>query len=99
MTLRTIGQDELDHFQIDDVGRLYWKGEQVITEVTLQLPTWVDIALAVGGAAAGVMAIIAILERIGVLSPRVPIVNVTVNLAEEMRRAKDRTSASGASED
>ncbi|OBQ72384.1 hypothetical protein [Mesorhizobium loti] len=38
MAPRTIGQDELDGFQIDDDGRLYWRGKGVLLDhrVTLR---------------------------------------------------------------
>lgn len=32
MSLRTIGMEELNNFQLDESGRLYWKGETVILE-------------------------------------------------------------------
>ncbi|MDX0512752.1 hypothetical protein [Sinorhizobium medicae] len=40
MTLRTISIDELDHFKLDENGRLYWKGEAVILEKRLRLETY-----------------------------------------------------------
>lgn len=35
---RKISQDELDGFELDDTGQLYWQGGKVLTEVTLRLP-------------------------------------------------------------
>lgn len=40
MGLRTISIDELDHFKLDEHGRLYWKGEAVILEKRLRLETY-----------------------------------------------------------
>ena len=52
MTLRTISIDEIDHFNLDENGRLYWKGEAVILEKRLRLETYqiVLATLATGGA-------------------------------------------------
>ncbi|MCQ1766143.1 hypothetical protein NOJ28_11410 [Neorhizobium galegae] len=37
MVLRTIGQEELDGFQLDSQNRLYWRGETVVVERRLKL--------------------------------------------------------------
>lgn len=37
MEPRSIGIDEMDGFQIDDNGRLYWRGTAVILEKRLKL--------------------------------------------------------------
>ena len=52
MARRTIGLDELDHFELDDDGRLYWKGEQVVLEQRLNIPIAVNIAVIAGSAGA-----------------------------------------------
>ncbi|MGR9055503.1 hypothetical protein ACU8NH_06245 [Rhizobium leguminosarum] len=57
MALRTISIDEMDGFQLDDVNRLYWRGETVLLERRLKLETY-QIILAtlatIGALAAGV---------------------------------------------
>ncbi|TLX12131.1 hypothetical protein [Rhizobium sp. MHM7A] len=40
MALRSIGIDELDHFQFDEHGRLHWKGEPVLLEKRVRLETY-----------------------------------------------------------
>jgi hypothetical protein len=40
MALRSIGIDELDGFQIDDHGQLYWRAKAVILEKRLKLETY-----------------------------------------------------------
>ncbi|TPJ75820.1 hypothetical protein FJ422_30855 [Mesorhizobium sp. B2-6-3] len=37
MAPRTIGMDELNGFQIDDDGRLYWRGKSVLLERRITL--------------------------------------------------------------
>lgn len=48
MALRTISLDELNNFQLDEDGRLFWKGETVILEKKLSLETYQVVLLALG---------------------------------------------------
>jgi hypothetical protein len=48
MSPRTISTDELDGFQIDENGRLYWRGKGVILEQKISLRWWELSALIVG---------------------------------------------------
>ncbi|MEI5679554.1 MULTISPECIES: hypothetical protein [unclassified Mesorhizobium] len=48
MSLRTIGLDELNNFQLDEKGRLYWKGETVILEKKVSLETYQIVLLTLG---------------------------------------------------
>lgn len=54
MSLRGISIDELDGFQLDDDGRLYWRDKAVILEKRLKLETYqiVLATLATAGAVA-----------------------------------------------
>ncbi|WP_395449938.1 hypothetical protein ACHMW7_09070 [Aminobacter sp. UC22_36] len=48
MALKTIAVGQLDGFQLDDNGRLYWKGEAVILEKKLLLETYQVVLLTLG---------------------------------------------------
>lgn len=61
--LERIGVDVRSKLQIDaDTGQLYWDGQRVITDMMIDLPTWVDIAV-------GAAAIVMVLQYLG-LKPR-----------------------------
>ena len=62
MAVETVGMDRLDYLGIDELNRLYWKGELIVTESTLVLPTWVDWAVGAAGVATVVIALILGLE-------------------------------------
>ena len=47
MPRKTISVEELDQFELDENGRIYWEGERVLTEVRLSVPTLVNIAVIV----------------------------------------------------
>lgn len=51
--LHPISLDQLDQLSLDSTGRLYWKGQEVVT--TLALPWWVQVVTIVG-AFAGLIA-------------------------------------------
>ncbi|MEO5322303.1 hypothetical protein PV773_03165 [Mesorhizobium sp. CC13] len=48
MSFQTISMEALDNFQLDEHGRLYWKGEAVILEKKLTLQTYQIILLTLG---------------------------------------------------
>lgn len=43
---------QLDHFELDERGRLYWHSEPVVTDARLALSRWQNIAAGVIGIAA-----------------------------------------------
>ena len=55
MALLAITLDQLDRLSVDDAGRLYWDGQQIVT--TLSLPWYVNLAIIVGALAAVVGAV------------------------------------------
>jgi hypothetical protein len=57
MAVRTIGIDELDGFQLDEAGQLYWRGQAVVLRQRITLGTWELAVAAVASAAAAVGAI------------------------------------------
>lgn len=58
MARHYLSSDEMDHFEVDDSdGRLYWKGQQVVTEKVVSLQTYERIlatVAAIGAILAGV---------------------------------------------
>lgn len=48
MALKSIGWDQMDNLQIDEAGRLYWKGEAVILEKRVELETYQIVLLTLG---------------------------------------------------
>ena len=60
--VKTISQDQLDKFGIDEHGRLFWDGVRVATE--LDLPKLVEFAIYAGAIAAAVTAITHIIRLI-----------------------------------
>lgn len=55
--MRTISIDELDGFQIDDKGRLYWRGKGVVLEqrITLRgIELGLALVAAIGALLAGI---------------------------------------------
>ena len=45
MGRRIVSLDELDHFEMDEDGHLYWQGERVLTDVKLSLSTTANVAV------------------------------------------------------
>jgi hypothetical protein len=43
---------QLDHFELDERGRLYWQGEPVVTDQRLALSKWQNIVAGTVGLAA-----------------------------------------------
>ena len=66
---RKIGMDDLDNLGIDDFNRLYWKGERIVTDMMIDLPAWVDIAVGVAAIAAVVHVVMAVADRFGWFPP------------------------------
>ena len=98
-TIQILSPDGQDQLGIDEFNRLYWKGEQIVTSSMIHFPTWIYLVLAVGAVGTFGLFMIALFRECGFLKSNVPIVNVTVNLAEEMPPTKRRTSTKGTSED
>jgi hypothetical protein len=48
---RTVSLDELDHFEQDDKGQLYWKGKRIVVEQRLIISWWVNAAIIATGLA------------------------------------------------
>lgn len=55
MSRRTISIDELDGFELDDNGKLYWRGLGVIMEQKVSL-RWIELTLAIMAAIATTVA-------------------------------------------
>ena len=72
MAVKPVGMDGLDNLGVDELNRLYWKGELLVMESTLVLPTWVDWAIGAAGVATVVMALILGLEYFGIRPRRGP---------------------------
>jgi hypothetical protein len=92
--------EDFDRMTPGEDGALYWNGERIVTEVFLQLPTWVDVAVGVAAAATVVMFLVSVAERLGWIKPRpqAPI-NLTVNVNPSGKTPEaSRTSNPGASE-
>jgi hypothetical protein len=61
MTRKTISQDQLDGFAIDDeTNQLYWRGNSVVTVTSL--PLWVQISALAGGLGTAVSAGVAVIR-------------------------------------
>jgi hypothetical protein len=60
MAQHPITLDQLDRLAVDDAGRLYWDGQQIVT--TLSLPWYVNLAIILGAAAAIISAVWPILR-------------------------------------
>jgi hypothetical protein len=61
MAKRTITQDQLDGFSIDeDTNQLFWHDRAIVTPIGL--PMWVQIAAVVGGFAGAVTALVNIIR-------------------------------------
>lgn len=45
--LEKISFENLGNLSVDDVNRLYWKGEQIATTAMIELPTWVNYAVGI----------------------------------------------------
>jgi hypothetical protein len=57
MTRKTIGQDQLDNFSVDDeTNQLYWRGKAVVT--VFAVPDWAKIAALAGGFGGALSAIV-----------------------------------------
>jgi hypothetical protein len=54
MAMSPITLDQIERLAVDDGGRLYWDGQQVVT--TLSLPWYVNMAIIVGALATVVTA-------------------------------------------
>jgi len=52
--LHPITLDQLSNLAVDDAGRLYWHGQEVVT--TLSLPWWVNVAIVIGAIASAITA-------------------------------------------
>lgn len=48
MTKHKITVDEMGHFEVEDDGRLYWRGQAVILERKISLEGWTLVWVAVG---------------------------------------------------
>lgn len=60
MPRRTISQKELDNFEIDDENRLYWKGKEIVT--TVSLPHYINLSIFVTAGANAVMGVYALIQ-------------------------------------
>ncbi len=83
MARRTIHQEELDGFKIDDDGRLYWQDQKVVTEMMLKLPK--SLEWLAGGAAIAVIFgfVLNGADRLGAFpSEPQPPIEVTVSLKD-----------------
>jgi hypothetical protein len=49
---KTVSLDDLDKFEEDETGQLYWKGNKLIVETRLQVPTVVNYFVIAAGVAA-----------------------------------------------
>ncbi len=59
---RTITMEELDHFEVDESGQIYWKGTRIITEQRLTLPLAVNVAAVAAGIATVATAAISVVS-------------------------------------
>lgn len=57
MTRRTIRQVELDKFEVDEAGRLYWTGQQVVLEQKISLKRTEMVLAVIVAASTAAMAI------------------------------------------
>lgn len=55
MTVQTISMEQLDRLGVDESGRLFWDGKEVLTVLSLR---WYVEAAIIVGAAAGIIAAI-----------------------------------------
>jgi hypothetical protein len=86
MSKRTISQDELDQFELDENGRLYWQGELVLTEVRLSLSRIANAAVILAASATFGLFLLSLLQAIGVIAPT----SVTVLVASDFINAITR---------
>lgn len=56
--LRSISIDEMEHMQLDENNRLYWKGRPVVTEERVTFSFLVSLSIIATGVATSVIAII-----------------------------------------
>jgi hypothetical protein len=66
---RTISLDELNNFELDDNGRLYWLGNQVILEQRLVISRWVNVSIVATGIATVALAAFSALSYFWPLCP------------------------------
>ena len=59
---KTITIEQLDLFEVDDDGRLYWKGAEVIMEHRLVVPKAVNYSVIGAGSATAVMAAFSVIS-------------------------------------
>ncbi len=59
-----VSLDDLDQFETDEDGLLYWKGKKVVVERRLVIAWWVNAAIIVAGIAAAVSAIVSLLAYV-----------------------------------
>jgi hypothetical protein len=63
MAVKTISQDQLDNFSVDEeTSQLYWRGNQVVTVISL--PWWVQVSALASGLGTAAGAIIAAISLI-----------------------------------
>ncbi len=62
---RTITQDELDNFQVDEWNRLYWRQKPVLLEQRVSLGWMINTAVIVGGFSTLVLAVLGLLQFVG----------------------------------
>ena len=61
MSIQKIGMEQLDNFSVDEpTNRLYWKGNEVVTEVSL--PWWVQVSALAGGLGTAISAAVAVAQ-------------------------------------
>ena len=83
MARRTIHQNELGGFKIDDDGQLYWQDQKVVTEMMLKLPK--SLEWLAGGAALAVIfsLLFDVADRLGAFpSEPQPPIEITVSLKD-----------------
>ena len=61
MSIQKIGMEQLDNFSVDEpTNRLYWKGNEVVTVVSL--PWWVQVSALAGGLGTAISAAVAVAQ-------------------------------------
>ena len=67
---KIINLETLSNLSVDEANRLYWKGELVVTQSMIDLPTWVDIAVGAAAIAGVIHVAMNVADRFGWLPPR-----------------------------
>ena len=62
MALKPVGQDNLDHFEEDEEGRLYWRGALIVMEQRLIVPDAVNYSVIGAAIATGIMPAVSVVS-------------------------------------